>query len=161
LADRVDPQLREEVRSLQGLSQGTLVGLRRLASGTYPSALRELGVGSALRDALGPGVQVTDRLEHRPREETEAALYFATMEAVTNARKHANASAIDVVIDQTADGAYRFRVTDDGVGISAPARGTGLHGMADRLGARGGTLSVEGNPSRGTRVTGTAYDDPR
>ena len=161
LLDRVEPQLREEVESLQGLSQETLVDLRRLASGTYPSALRELGVGSALRGAIRPGVTVTDRLARRPQEETEAALYFATLEAVTNARKHAKASAIDVVLDRTADGGYRFRVIDDGVGITTRSRGSGLDGMADRLGARGGVLTVDSAPGAGTTVTGTAYDEPR
>jgi signal transduction histidine kinase len=161
LLDRVEPQLREEVESLQGLSQETLIDLRRLASGTYPSALRELGVGSALRGAIRPGVTVTDRLERRPQEETETALYFATLEAVTNARKHAKASAIDVVLDRTADGGYRFRVIDDGVGITTRSRGSGLDGMADRLGERGGVLTVDSAPGAGTTVTGTVYDEPR
>lgn len=161
LADRVEPQLRQEVQSLKGLSQGTLVDLRRLASGTYPSALRELGVVAALREAIGPGITVADRLEHRPSEKTEAVLYFATLEAVTNARKHAHASTIDVVLDRAADGAYRFRVDDDGVGMSTTIGGTGLDGIADRLGAHGGTLTVESAPGSGTTVTGTAYEDPR
>jgi signal transduction histidine kinase len=162
LADRVGPQLREEVESLKGLSNGTLVDLRRLASGTYPSALRELGVTAALREAIDPGITVTNRLERRPSEETEAALYFATLEAVVNASKHAYASTICVVLDRAADGAYRFRVEDDGVGMSSTTTGgTGLDGIADRLGAHGGTLNVESVPGRGTRVTGTAYEDPR
>jgi signal transduction histidine kinase len=161
LADRVPPQLREEVASLQGLSRGTLVDLRRLASGTYPSALRELGVAAALREAIGPEVTVSDRLEHRPSEETEAALYFAALEAVTNARKHAKAGTIDVILDRAADGAYYFRVDDDGVGMDTATGGTGLAGIADRLGARGGTLTVESTCGRGTTVTGTAYEDPR
>lgn len=162
LADRVDPQLRGEVGRLRDVSQETLAGLRELASGTYPSALRELGVAAALREAVGRGARITDRLGQRPSEATEAALYFATLEAVTNALKHADASTIDVVLERTPDGGYRFLVEDDGNGITdTTPGGSGLAGMADRLAARGGTLTVERAPDRGTRVGGVAYDAPR
>lgn len=158
LAERVDPGLRQELTTLKEVVQETLLGLRELASGTYPSALRELGVAAALRESVGPDVRIIDRLEQRPSEATEAALYFATLEAVTNARKHAHASTIEVVLDRGADGGYRFEVQDDGVGMGTPTRGTGMHGMADRLAAHGGTLSVQSAPDRGTRVAGSAYE---
>jgi signal transduction histidine kinase len=160
LATRAGTEARGEAEHLQRLSQQTLTDLRRLASGTYPSALRELGVGAALREAIGPAVPVTDRLDRRPRHETEAALYFACLEAVTNAQKHADAYSIAVALDRTPDGGFRFRVTDDGVGF-ASASGSGIDGMSDRLGSRGGTLTLDSIPGRGTVVTGVVYDSPR
>lgn len=161
LADRVEPGLREEVTTLKEVVQETLLGLRELASGTYPSALRELGVAAALREAVGPDVQVIDQLEQRPSEATEAALYFAALEAVTNAGKHAQAATIEVVLDRADDGGYRFYVQDDGVGFETPARGTGMESMGDRLAAHGGTCTVSSAPGVGTRVSGIAYEAPR
>jgi signal transduction histidine kinase len=43
-------------------------------------------------------------------------------------------------------------VRDDGVGGADPARGTGLRGLADRLAALDGSLSVESPNGRGTSV---------
>lgn len=161
LAHHVEPPVRKGLEDLQQVAQQTLVELRRLASGTYPSALRELGVAAALRDAVGPDVAVRDHLGARAREETETALYFACLEAVTNARKHADASTVTVVLDRADDGGFRFSVTDDGKGLTCATGGSGIDGMADRLGACGGTLTIDSSPDRGTTVTGVAYDAPR
>jgi signal transduction histidine kinase len=54
----------------------------------------------------------------------------------------------------------RFSVADDGVGFD-PAAVDGAHGLtnlADRAAAAGGTLSVESEPGRGTRVAGWVPD---
>ena len=54
------------------------------------------------------------------------------------------------------DGGPAFSVTDDGAGFdpTAPHGGTGLLGMADRIGALGGTLAVVSKPGAGTSVRG-------
>ncbi len=58
-------------------------------------------------------------------------------------------------------GAFRFTITDDGCGFDPRDHrsGSGLTGMADRLGAYRGVLHVDSAPRQGTRVVGTAYDD--
>jgi len=43
-------------------------------------------------------------------------------------------------------------VADDGVGGADPDRGSGLHGLADRLAALDGELAVESSPGAGTRL---------
>ena len=55
------------------------------------------------------------------------------------------------------DGELVFEVEDDGRGFdpSAARHGTGLQGMADRLDAIGGSLTVDTSPGKGTRVRGT------
>ena len=50
------------------------------------------------------------------------------------------------------NGTLRVDVTDDGVGGADAARGSGLRGLADRVAALDGTLSVESPPGRGTRL---------
>jgi signal transduction histidine kinase len=49
-----------------------------------------------------------------------------------------------------------FTVTDDGKGFdpATTPKGTGLQGIADRLGALGGTIDIISAPGRGTRLTG-------
>jgi signal transduction histidine kinase len=44
------------------------------------------------------------------------------------------------------------RVADDGDGGADAARGTGLRGLADRVHALGGTLSVDSPAGAGTRL---------
>jgi signal transduction histidine kinase len=55
------------------------------------------------------------------------------------------------------DGHLRFEIRDDGEGFDtvATAHGTGLQGMADRLDAMGGALTVTSAPGNGTSVVGT------
>jgi signal transduction histidine kinase len=71
---------------------------------------------------------------------------------VTNAVKHAGGSRIVVTGDRV-DDRFRLRVVDDGVGGARIEPGGGLAGLADRLDALGGSLTVAGPPGRGTTVT--------
>jgi signal transduction histidine kinase len=88
--------------------------------------------------------------------EIEAAVYFCALEALNNVAKYANASAVTIALART-DGILRFAVTDDGAGFDpyVTTYGTGLQGMADRLDAIGGALTVTSTPGAGTTVTGT------
>jgi signal transduction histidine kinase len=72
-------------------------------------------------------------------------------EALANVVKYARAGAVTVAVTRTGDRA-RVEVADDGVGGADPTRGTGLRGLADRIGALGGTLAVESRPGAGTAI---------
>jgi signal transduction histidine kinase len=65
--------------------------------------------------------------------------------------KHAVASQAAVHVDVAAD-VLRIEVADDGVGGVDPGRGSGLRGLADRVEALGGQLTVESPAARGTHV---------
>jgi signal transduction histidine kinase len=88
-------------------------------------------------------------------EEAEAAVYFCCLEALQNVSKYASASSVRIGLPDNGK-ALTFEVRDDGVGFdpSATRGGTGLQGMADRLEAIGGTLSVSSAPGAGTTVAG-------
>jgi signal transduction histidine kinase len=84
-----------------------------------------------------------------------AHVYRIGCEAITNALRHADATAIDVAID-TRDGRLRMRVHDDGRGIPAERRpgGQGLIGMQSRAATIDGQLAFA-TPAggRGTAIT--------
>jgi signal transduction histidine kinase len=132
----------------------TLEDLRRLAQGLHPRILSEHGLESALA-SLAKGFPVRVELEvttERLAPPVEAAAYFVCAEALANVAKYASASTVTVSV--TAD-ETRVAVTvdDDGVGGADPARGSGLRGLADRIGTLGGTLRIESEADHGTRLT--------
>jgi signal transduction histidine kinase len=89
------------------------------------------------------------------------ALYRAAQEALTNARRHADASRVDVTVAFT-ESAARLVVADDGRGLGpsgnggpAAGRGLGLLGMRERVQLVGGEVEVGSGPGTGTRVSVT------
>lgn len=103
-------------------------------------ALRERAREMSTAD--GPRISVHG---HAPELPTLAAAhaYRIGCEALTNALRHARASAIDVTVEQR-DGAVRLRVHDDGDGMPARRRGdaSGLVTMESRAASIGARLSI-------------------
>ena len=85
----------------------------------------------------------------------EGAIYFCISEALTNAAKHAH-GPVEVAVSD-GDGALSFTVTDTGPGFDPVAAegGAGLDNMTDRIGALGGTVTVDSRPGHPTTVSGT------
>jgi signal transduction histidine kinase len=50
------------------------------------------------------------------------------------------------------DGHLRVKVTDDGTGLADARQGTGLVGLADRVGAHGGRLAIDSRRGVGTII---------
>jgi signal transduction histidine kinase len=94
----------------------------------------------------------------RYRTDVESTVYFACVEALQNAEKHA-AGASHVAISLTAGGPLTFRVCDDGAGFDATRCHDGSFAtLHDRLGAIGGSIEVRSSPGRGTCVVGSVPD---
>ena len=91
--------------------------------------------------------------------EVELALYRMAQEALTNARKHANAQRVQLTVDFTPE-SVGFTVQDDGVGFVVPEMPDefahqghfGLLGLTERAELIGAELKVESQPGHGTRV---------
>jgi signal transduction histidine kinase len=148
--------LLEELRAQASEAVETL---RDLARGIYPPLLADQGVGAALRGHLakvGVGAQVKDGLGGaRFDPQVEAAVYFCIREAIQNTSKHAPGAALSIRLG--AEGAaLAFVVQDAGPGFDASSvrRGSGTQNMADRIEALGGSLAIESEPGKGTRVVG-------
>ena len=107
-----------------------------------------LGFDPSLR--LGPGLGGEIR-----REVAEQAL-AALREALSNAARHAAASQVDVTVDVGADRVLTVQVTDNGTGIPAGGRRSGLHNLASRAEKLGGELQLgpadPDEPAPGTRL---------
>jgi anti-sigma regulatory factor (Ser/Thr protein kinase) len=93
-----------------------------------------------------------------PTSEQVEALAGAVREAVTNARKHANASHVIVRVECDSDGRTAVTVTDDGVGFDLEqaqnGNGLGVKGsIVGRMKRVGGYASLEDAPGGGTLVT--------
>jgi signal transduction histidine kinase len=135
-----EPFVAEAVEQLQhGLAE-----LRDLAHGLHPAVLSERGLAAALEGlARRSPLPVELRITHeRVAPAVETAIYFTVVEALTNIAKHAQATHATVTVEID-DRALMAEIADDGVGGASTTAGAGLRGLADRLDALGGTLSVE------------------
>jgi len=137
--------------------RAAIAELRDLARGIHPAVLTDRGLAPALRDVATRSpvpVEVGALPEERLPGPVEAAAYFTVSEALTNVTRYAQASAARVSV-RTRDGLLAIEVADDGVGGAVAGGGSGLRGLADRLGALGGELQVTSPPGAGTCLTAT------
>jgi signal transduction histidine kinase len=156
--ERDPAKARAMLEKLQGQTTETLEDLRDLARGIYPPLLADKGLPAALEaQARKSPVPVTVQPDGvgRYRQDVESAVYFCCLEALNNVAKYADASSVEIRLQQS-DGELRFQVADDGRGFDTAAMsdGTGLQGMADRLDAIGGIFEIVSVPGAGTTVSG-------
>lgn len=136
----------------------------------YIQLLQRLGVNGRDRSAqsgAGDGASGSPAIElsvlgvdRRYPHAVEIGGYRIVQEALRNALRHAQASRIHVAIADTGD-QVQLAVTDDGRGFAvasalAQARKQATGGLADLLAeaaALAATLSIESEPTKGTRVT--------
>jgi signal transduction histidine kinase len=152
---RREPDAAEELLASAGDElDAALDELRELARGIHPAVLSDRGLATAL-EALAHRAPIPVELDALPTgrlpEAVELAAYFVVAEALTNVAKYAYASHARVSIEQE-NGRVVVEVEDDGIGGADPARGTGLRGLADRLGILEGRLEVDSEVGQGTTV---------
>jgi signal transduction histidine kinase len=139
--------------------------LRRLLFELRPPALDQAGLGAALELFLtdsfahdGFDWRVENRLDDEPAPEARAILYRVALEALTNVRKHAHASMVQVLVERQGAGVM-LRVRDNGAGFDLPepdapseAGHIGLVSMRERAEAAGGRFEMRSAPGSGTTV---------
>jgi PAS domain S-box-containing protein len=128
--------------------------LRELARGIHPAVLTERGLGPAiiaLADRAPVPVDIVELPAERLPTAAETTAYFTVSEALTNVAKYAQATQASVRL-ATEDGTLVVEVRDDGIGGAEASTGSGLSGLADRVGACDGDLSVESPPGEGTLI---------
>jgi signal transduction histidine kinase len=122
-----------------------------------PVSNRPLGeaIASLVKEAESNGIvtefKVTGEpqaLEHR----ISLALYRAAQEGLTNVRRHARASRVDVLLDFQPSQVH-LQVRDNGVGAAETAGGFGLLGIRERMHLLGGRLEIDTAARSGFRLT--------
>jgi len=140
------------VRRAHEQAEAALEDLRGTVRGIHPRVLLDHGLAAAVHevaDRCSVPVTVDVGLTGRLPAPIEAAAYFVASEALTNVERHARARRAEVHA-WLRDDALLLSVVDDGVGGARPADGSGLAGLALRLEALGGRLSVtspDGGPT--------------
>ncbi|HEY2080514.1 MAG TPA: histidine kinase [Streptosporangiaceae bacterium] len=133
---------------------GVLDELREIARGLHPAALADGGLRPALKTLARRSavpVHLDIQVDRRLPQPVETAAYYTVAEALTNAAKHARATAAHIEA-ATYGGVLRVGVRDNGRGGADFAHGTGLLGLKDRVEALGGHLDLHSPPGAGTRL---------
>lgn len=142
--------------------------MRAMSHALRPSVLDELGLVAAVQTMLRGleemrGIRTEMQVlgaESRLGAETELASFRIVQEALSNVKRHSEASSVHVRIE-FGPRSLKAVVSDDGKGFQAPKRLSdlasdrrlGLTGMEERAKMLGGQVSVESSLGTGTRVT--------
>jgi signal transduction histidine kinase len=135
-------------------SKLALAELRDLARGIHPAILTERGLGPAIEELASRApipVTVEEVPDGRMAPSAEAAAYFVVAECLANVAKYAQAHEATVRARREV-GRVVVEVADNGVGGADPASGSGLRGLADRVEALDGALTVRSIAGAGTTV---------
>jgi signal transduction histidine kinase len=142
--DETIRQIRSTIFALQSTEASADHGLRA----------RVLGLVDAVASQLGftPGVRMEGLLDTNVEDEVADEVVAVLQEALSNVVRHARASRVDVMVEVTTD-ELSLRIVDNGVGISANGRRSGLANLASRASRLGGTFEVgPSNGADGTRL---------
>jgi signal transduction histidine kinase len=154
--ERDPASARELLDKAHAASKEAITEMRMVARGIHPPVLTDRGLDAALSALAARSpvpVTVDVSLPVRPSPTVEAIAYFCVSEALTNVAKHSQATTARVDVGSAGNGAVRIEIRDDGIGGADPTRGTGLHGLADRVRAIDGSLAVESPPGGPTVLT--------
>ena len=166
-AGGASPAAVEQLEELAGLTEEAYRDVRETILGLRTSSR----AGGSLLPGLAQFVERYSRQSgiratlHAPPEGelglapgAEIQVIRVIQEALTNVRKHAQATSATVSVVDAGDGAVTITVEDDGRGFDLAdtalggAESFGLHTMRERMELVGGTLSIDTAPGRGTRV---------
>jgi two-component system sensor histidine kinase UhpB len=152
--------LAERAREMLAIIDHLQTTNRNLLNRLRPMALGQIPIGELLSELVRervrqhPEIQIQfgpASIEPSYGEPIDLTVYRCTQEALTNAVRHAAATCIDVMLDETG-GVLNLRVTDNGHGIGAARIGRGIAGMQERVRGLGGSCAVGDAPGGGTSV---------
>ncbi|MGW3646642.1 sensor histidine kinase [Streptomyces sp. NPDC000878] len=155
LEGQADEHVAAMVEEAHGEVKLALQELRDLARGIHPAVLTDRGLDAALSSVASRctvPVQVTADLPARPAAAIEGIAYFTVSELLQNISKHSGARNASVDVWRTKD-RLLIQVWDDGRGGARLDGGTGMAGLADRLGAVDGLFVIESPEGGPTTVT--------
>lgn len=166
--DGLRSEARPALMRVDALAEAAIASTRRIINDLRPQVLEDLGLVAALetlatRFELRQGVDcslLTTGLSRHDDGIDPAAgtcLFRVAQEALNNVAKHAQASHVQLHLQQVGAGRLRLTISDDGLGLAEAdlrkPQSFGLLGMRERVRAAQGSLQVVGAPGGGTRLT--------
>ena len=169
LHDGIVPALESLELELQRAGSGVGTGragtlaqqLRTLSRGLHPGILDHLTLVDAVEQLIAAESTDAFRISLEAGDLPELdfghrlAGYRIVQEAISNARRHAEATQVDITIEPAA-GAIEVTIHDNGRGFVVPPDATlaslGLRSMRERASALGGTLIITSAPMAGTTL---------
>jgi len=148
-------QLRRQLSDVVDGLVGVGTELREISRGIHPAILSKGGLGPAIKTLARRSpvpVELDLNVDSRLPESVEVAAYYVVAEALTNAAKHAQASAVRVCAVATHD-ELQLSISDDGIGGAVAGAGSGLIGLKDRVEALAGRLRISSPARSGTTLT--------
>ncbi len=156
-----DPVTAESATKIEKISDAAYSSVHDLMSWLRPAILDELGLTHALRHMVDEWnahhedtfcrLRMEGRLDDL-REEQKINVYRIVQEALTNAAKYAEASAINITLG--GQEVISLIIIDDGQGFDQDkvVLGMGLSGIRDRVNMLQGSVTIESRPGKGTSI---------
>ncbi|MGH7598068.1 MAG: GAF domain-containing protein, partial [bacterium] len=156
------PLLRK-VQAMSQLLDTTVQSVRKIASELRPVVLDSLGLLAAIEWQAEEFQRRTEiRCEcfltaedAKLDRDGATAVFRILQESLTNVMRHANATRVTITFEEEA-GEYLMEIKDDGEGIQADdldkSDSLGVLGMKERAHLFGGSVSIHGEPGKGTTV---------
>ncbi|MCJ2375255.1 cache domain-containing protein [Vibrio sp. ZSDZ34] len=150
-------------KSQSSLSKA-ITEVRRISHNLRPSALDDIGLEAALTTLLqdfkayskSETEIILDTQPGKLKSEIATTLYRVVQESLNNIEKHANASKVDVYLQQFGD-VLQLLVRDDGVGFDVnnaiKRKGIGLRNMRERVEFIGAEFEIMSDYDSGTEIT--------
>ncbi len=155
------PEKAQDVlQKAQKLTEEGLTAVRQSVSALRDSPLGQKTLPVALADLLAEtessGIVTQFDMVGQPRPldaKLDLTLYRTVQEGLTNIRKHARASRVDLLLDYGAADQVQLQLKDNGVGTAVtPNGGFGLLGLRERVHLLGGRLETETAPGNGFKL---------
>ncbi len=160
-----DPRQIQALRRLEEIVDRAVQRLRHLMFELRPYALDRDGLAGALRmyvdmqsrEEDSPSYSLVSQLKTEPPPADRLVLYRIAQEVLTNARKHARASRVAIVLEER-NGYYVVQISDDGVGFTSdetpdsPPGHLGLAAITEMAESAGGRCRLTASVGRGTLV---------
>ena len=165
MLERIAPvEMRPALAEVRGVTEQTVVELRRIIGALSPVILERLGLRKALYQLAARfrkihraeiRVRVAAKVETIPRQ-IEEVIYRVAQECLHNVAKHSDATQVKLFLLMT-DKNVRLGVQDNGIGspkrrLHRNSPGFGLAGMRERAALLSGTLEISSQPGKGFSV---------
>lgn len=165
--EKSSPKIASDLKELKANAEKALREVRRYSHELRPGVLEHFGLPEALRLIIGEfnershfkvGFKLRGEVT-RLKEAVEITFFRIAQEALSNIRKHSEASKAEIHLGYTPE-KVRLTITDDGRGFDASKKriagsqgGLGLVGMRERANLIGGTLKINSKVDKGTTIS--------